>query len=140
MERNGVGTQFDSLFSLLHRQPLHGVEDDMPLGAGVGDDDFGGFIRGEAVGAEREEQAVARRLFLLVDGEGGFAGGVADGDGDGFGAVGVGRVGEADFVAARAGELDAEDGRALAFGRGAVVQVARANPLALRGAVCPVAG
>src|SRR5690606_27291476 len=78
-------------------EELDGVDDDVAVGA-LGADLDGAFSP-EAVGAEGVEGDV-RGGAALVEGEGGGAAVVVDGDGDVGGAVVVGRVRDADLVAA----------------------------------------
>ncbi len=72
----------------LRLHPPHRVEDDVAVGARVGDRDATG--RAEFVGAHGTEVAVDLRPLALVEFHLAAATGVVDADGDVGGAVGVG--------------------------------------------------
>ena len=56
-------------FSALHRQPLHGVDDHVSVGADVGDLDPAGLTGAEFEGADDGEEAVDGRLEKIVIGD-----------------------------------------------------------------------
>ena len=105
-------------------EELDGVEDDVAVGAFVGDGDGAGFAFFEAEDAEGFEELFFLGFLALVEGEGLGAVGVVDGDGDVGGAVVLGDVGDGDAVLAGGGDVRGEGGGLGAFVFVAVVAVA----------------
>ena len=106
---------------------LHGVSDDMAVGAGGGNDDVTLVAAFKLELTEGNEVAGDGRRLSFVDVNGGFAGGVKDGDGNFGGAILAGSIGEADFVFAGGFQIGMKREGFGAFGFVAVVDIAGAE-------------
>src|SRR5688572_13659214 len=82
------------------RDPLNGVNDDVAIGAAIGDDDNSRLVGGKLKGAQRQEMVVDWRFLLLIHRDHVLAFGVMDLDRRFGRPIGVGRVRQPDFVLA----------------------------------------
>lgn len=126
-------------FGGLRGDELDGVRDDMAVGAGGGNDDVALVAAFEVELTERNEVARDGRGLPFVDVNGGFPGGMKDGDGNFGGAVIAWSVGEANFVFAGGFQIRMESDGLGAFGFVAVVDIGGAEEWFVEGGMLPFA-